>query len=135
MYPFEAERQQHIARYGSFLYCPLGDTWCSYMEEQWKTGRPCSRKPCILHDPEHIELNKTIEENRKKREADERLRREEERRDPPAQHRRRTKNWRDVQLEKIRRLEEESAQAYRRNRPKIGENKLYEAMRLRRELR
>ena len=135
MYRFEEARQKHIAQYGGMLFCPDRDTDCFFKEEEWKTGRPCCRKPCILDDPEDIELKKRIEKNRKKREPAEAQRREEEQNDLPARRRRRTKNWRDIRREKIRRLEKESEQAYRRNRPKIGENKLYEAMRLRRELR
>ena len=45
------------------------------------------------------------------------------------------KSWERIQMERIRRLEEESSEAYRRNRPRVGEAKLHEAIMLRRELR
>lgn len=134
MYRFEAERQQHIAEYGSFLYCPERDSLCSFMEETWKTGCSCSHcRPCILDDPDYLALKKRIEQNIEKRAAEEKRHREEEKDAAPI--RTQSRSWEVLQMEKIRRLEEESARAYRRNRPKIGEEKLYEAMRLRRELR
>lgn len=133
MYRFEEQRQQHIEEYGSFLYCPERGNLCSFMEEKWKTGCSCSRRPCILDDPEYIALRKRQKQNIEKRRAEEKQYREEERDAAPI--RTQSKSWEVLQMEKIRRLEEESARAYRRNRPKIGEDKLYEAMRLRRELR
>lgn len=135
MYRYEEERQQHIAQYGSFLFCPEHGNLCSFMEETWNTGCGCGRTPCIIDDPEDIELKKRQAENRRKRDAEEKLRREAEKKEPPAPIRRQTKSWRDIQVERIQRLEEESEQAYRRNRPRIGEEKLHQAIILRRQLR
>ncbi len=133
MYRFEAERQQHIAQYGSFLYCPERDVLCSYMEDTWKTGCRCSRRPCVLEDPEYISLKKRQEETVAQRSAAEKRYREEEKDAAPI--RMQSKSWEVLQEEKIRRLEEESRQAYRRNRPRVGEAKLHEAIMMRRELR
>lgn len=133
MYRFETERQQHIAEHGSFLYCPEHDTLCSFMEKTWETGCRCSRKPCIVEDPEYIALRKRQEETAAQREAAERRYRAEEMDAAPI--RTQNKSWEVLQREKIHRLEEESRQAYRRNWPRIGEAKLHEAILLRRELR
>ncbi len=130
MYRFEEQRQQHIEVYGSFLYCPERDNLCCYMEEKWKTGCSCSRTPCLMEDPEYQKLQARIRANVKRRE-----RQKPEKEETVRRSRRQTKSWKDIQLEKIERLEEESRQAYKRNRPRVGENKLYEAMILRRELR
>lgn len=133
MYRFESERQQHIEQYGSFLYCPQRDALCSFMEEKWKTGCSCGRDECILDDPEYIALKKTQKRNQARIADIQRKRHEEERSAAPI--RTQNKSWRDTCLKRIQRLEEESRQAYRRNRPKLGEWKLHEAMMLRRELR
>ena len=55
-YRFEAERQQHIEEYGSFLYCPKHGNLCCYMENVWETGEGCGRTPCIAEDPEYQKL-------------------------------------------------------------------------------
>lgn len=128
MYRFETERQQHIAKYGSFLYCPEHDTLCSSMEKTWETGCNCSRKPCILEDPEYQKLQERIRRNVARRQGETK----EEKQD---NIRRQTKTWEERQLEKIHRLEAESRKAYRRNRPKVGEDKLHQAIMLRAELR
>lgn len=128
MYRFETERQQHIAKYGSFLYCPEHDTLCSSMEKTWETGCSCSRKPCILEDPEYQKLQERIRRNVARRQGETK----EEKQD---NIRRQTKTWEERQLEKIHRLEAESRKAYRRNRPKVGEDKLHQAIMLRAELR
>lgn len=134
MYRFEVARQRHIREYGSFLHCPKTGQLCSFMEATWETGRACSRRPCILKDPEYIALKKKQEENRKKRETEERRRRQAGQEETPAPIRRQTKTWRQFQIEKILRLERESSRAYRRNKPRIGEEKLNQAIMLRREL-
>ena len=133
MYRYEEERQQHIADYGSFLYCPEHDTLCSFMENTWETGCGCNRKPCIVEDPEYIALRKRQEKTAAQREAAERRYRAEEMDAAPI--RTQNKSWEVLQREKIHRLEEESRQAYRRNWTRIGEAKLHEAILLRRELR
>lgn len=127
MYRFEEERQQHIKEHGSFLYCPEHDALCCYMESKWETGEDCSRRPCIIEDPEYQRLQAKIRRNVARRADLE-----------PEEHaaiRRQTKTWEQQQLEKIARLEEESRRAYKRNRPKAGEDKLHQAIMLRAELR
>lgn len=132
MYKFEEARQEHIARFGSFLYCPERDNYCFFMAEVWDTGEKCSRAPCIVDDPEYIKLQERIEKNRERRRKEDETEEEKEER---AQIRRQTKSRKDVMLERIRVLEEESEAAYRRNRPRIGAEKLEKAMALRRQLR
>lgn len=130
---FESERQNHIAQYGSFLYCPERNVLCFFMEEKWKTGCDCRRMPCVLDDLEDIALKKRQKENLARRHAAEKKAREEEEQAAPI--RRQTRSPETLQLDRIHRLEEESRLAYRRNRPNIGEAKLHEAMMLRRDLR
>ena len=130
MYRFETKRQQHIEEYGSFLYCPKHGNLCCYMENVWETGENCGRTPCIIEDPQYQMLQARIRRNVARR--DEKKPEKEER---PNNIRRQTKTWEEQQLEKIDRLEEESRQAYRRNRPKVGEDKLHQAIMLRAELR
>lgn len=129
MYRFEAERQQHIERYGSFLYCPKKDNYCFFMEKEWETGCACSRTPCIVDDPDYQKLQKTIRKNVEERN------RKRQKEEPASPIRRQTKSRQDMQIERIKKLEQESAEAYRRNRPRIGEEKLNQAMQMRRELR
>lgn len=128
MYRFETERQQHIEEYGSFLYCPKHGNLCCYMENVWETGKDCGRMPCIVEDPEHKKLQERIRRNVARRQG----KTKEEKQD---NIRRQTKTWEERQLEKIHRLEAESRKAYKRNRPKVGEDKLHQAIMLRAELR
>lgn len=129
----EELRQEHVRKYGSFLHCPERKVLCSFMEEALcKTG-VCERQQCILDDPEYQKLKERIrkkfEENEKKRQQ---LKEEDE---PPIRIRSPRKNPDMYIWAKINRLEEESREAYRRNRPKVGEAKLHEAIVLRRKLR
>ena len=133
MYKFEEARKQHVTEHGSFLYCPRRSVLCSFMEDEWKTGNTCDRKPCILDDPEHQKLQKRIEENRRLNEERRRDAPEEE--EPRRIYIRQNKYQEDLIMDKINRLEKESREAYQRNRPKIGERKLHEAILLRRKLR
>ena len=135
MYRYENARQKHIEIYGSFLHCPQTGHLCCFMEEQWNTGRECSRKPCILDDPRHIAMKERQEQTRKKREREEQKKRDAGIEETSAPIRTQTKTRRDLMIEKIDRLEKESENAYRRNMPRVGESKLYEAMKLRRQLR
>lgn len=128
-FKFEAARQEHIRRYGSFLHCPERKVLCSFMEESWKTGNGCSRTPCILDDPDYIRMRRIQEEKARLREE----KQEADRTAAPI--RRQTKSRTDILADCIVRLEKESADAYRRNRPRVGEAKLQEAMILRGELR
>lgn len=135
MYRYENARKKHIETYGSFLHCPKTGHLCCFMEEQWKTGCECTRKPCILDDPEDIALKERQARTREKRELEEQKKRDAGIEETGAPIRTQTKTRRDLMIEKIQRLEKESENAYRRNMPRIGESKLYEAMRLRRQLR
>ncbi|MBQ6389670.1 MAG: hypothetical protein IJH90_08680, partial [Mogibacterium sp.] len=83
---------------------------------------------CIVEDPEHKKLQERIRRNVARRQG----KTKEEKQD---NIRRQTKTWEERQLEKIHRLEAESRKAYRRNRPKVGEDKLHQAIILRAELR
>lgn len=128
----EELRKAHVAEYGSFLYCPERSTLCVFIDGFWDMG--CGREEgCILDDPEHQKLQKRIEENRRLN--------EERRRDAPEEEETRRTYIRqnrypeDLIMDKINRLEKESRKAYQRNRPKIGERKLHEAILLRRKLR
>lgn len=134
MYRYENARQKHIEIYGSFLHCQKTGHLCSFMENEWITGRPCSRIPCILEDPEDIALKKIQAERRMKREI-EAAKKREKGEEEHAPIRRQTKSGRDMMLERIARLESESERAYRDNKPWIGEDKLCKAIALRRELK
>ena len=135
MYKYESARKKHIKIYGSFLHCPHTGHLCCFMEEQWKTGCECTRTPCILEDPEDIALKERQAQVREKRKLEEEKKRDAGIEEESAPIRTQTKTRRDLMIEKIQRLEKESENAYRRNMPRIGESKLYEAMRLRRQLR
>ena len=131
----EELRKKHVEKYGSFLRCPERDTICSFMEEALCGSGKCERDPCILDDPEYLKLQERIAKNVKLNAERMKKEREEEKRNPPAPIRTQNKTDDDLIREKIRRLEEESKLAYSRNRPKVGEWKLHEAIALRRQLR
>ena len=78
---------------------------------------------------------KKQEENRLRRERIDREKRKQEEKDPPQKIRTQNKYPEDHIMDRIKRLEEESRVAYRRNRPRVGETKLHEAIVLRRKLR
>lgn len=130
----EELRKAHVAEYGSFLYCPERSTLCVFIDGFWDVG--CGREEgCILDDPEYQALLKKQEENRRRRERIDRESREHEAKDQPQKIRTQNKYPEDHIMDRIKRLEEESRVAYRRNRPKVGEAKLHEAIVLRRKLR
>lgn len=132
---YEAERKAHVAKYGSFLWCPRREVHCDLMNAQWRTGKECHRDPCILDDPEDIALQKRIRKRRAENERKEAEAKAKEKQDPPAPIRRQNKTLEDRLWQEIRRLEEESRKAYERNMPKKGESLLYKAIALRRQLR
>lgn len=127
---YEAERREHVRKYGSFLFCPKRETICSYMEQKWKTGEDCSRTPCILDDPINIKLQKTIEQNRKMNQITE----EKPQKNIRNQSSQCTSYVQRKRVE-IRRLEEESKIAFRRNNPNKGHTLFNEAMIMRQELK
>lgn len=135
-YKFEAERQEHMQKHGSFLYCEDRDTLCTFKEEEWRTGQRCSRRPCIIDDPENIAQQKRIEQNRKAQIETERQHRKEEKDAAPIRDQRnQIKNYINMKLDEIHRIEERSRQAYQNNRPKEGDTLFNRARIMRGELR
>lgn len=131
----EGRRIEHVKRFGSFLYCPKRDIHCSVMEKNIREGTECERKPCLLDDPEVIEMKRRQEQNRKKREAEETQSRWEEQEKAPATRKSRTSTYEQRMWEKIHRLEEASQRAFRRNDPNRGHTLFNEARMMRYELR
>lgn len=131
----EELRRAHIEKYGSFLRCPERNVLCSFMEEALCGSGKCEKDLCILDDPEYLKQQERIAENVKRNAERMKREREEEKRNPPSPIRTQNKTDDDLIREKIRRLEEESKLAYSRNRPRVGEWKLHEAISLRRRLR
>ena len=135
-YKFEAERQKHMQKHGSFLYCEDRDTLCTFKEEEWETGQHCSRRPCIIDDPENIAQQKRIEQNRKAQIEKERQHRKEEKDAAPIRDQRnRIQSYINMKLDEIHRIEEQSRQAYLHNRPKEGDTLFNRARIMRGELR
>ena len=112
----EAAREAHIQMYGSFLYCTERDTLCTFMEGAWETG--CKRKTCILDDPDYIALQNRIEHNRKRAA----FRKKEDSKAAPIRNQKNMIRSHERRLlDEIHRLEEDSQQAFRDNRPADGE--------------
>lgn len=124
----------HFEKYGSILFCPERKTICSFMDGAQATG--CQRKPCILDDPADIELQRRIRETRARQEETLRKQREEEKTAAPVRDQRNMiKTYVQKELEKVREIEEQSQEAYRRNDPRTGDT-LFNRARIRRgELR
>ena len=114
----DLSRQEHLNKYGSFLYCPKRDTLCDHMNGMWSTG--CRLARCILDDPEYQRLQERIEKNRLKKDQEQHMKREAEKKNPPApirDQRNRIQSYIDKEMAEIQRLEEESQEAYRKNKP------------------
>ena len=58
----EELRKSRFREYGSFLYCPRKDCLCFGRD----TDQECKHAKCLLEDPEYLELQERIEENRRK---------------------------------------------------------------------
>lgn len=132
---YEAERREHVRRYESFLHCPEKDTICSKMEGRWETGRVCDREPCILEDEDDLRLQEKI---RMKRIELDRRRKAEPRRQEETRIRDQRNRIRSVEqtiMAEIHAMEKESAEAYRNNNPRLGDDLLYKSMQKRRELK
>ena len=117
----DLSRQEHLRKYGSFLYCVERDTLCVFMDGMWGTG--CEREVCIKDDPENRKLQKRIEKNRKKAEEECRKKQLHEKQHPPApirDQRNRIKSYTEKEEEEIQRLEDASEAAFRSNNPKLG---------------
>ena len=130
----EREREEHMQRYGSMLFCPERETLCVYMDGMWATG--CEREGCILDDMEYQKLQEVI---RKNREEASRRQAEDERKAVEAAKRNAEKEKRErfiaEKMKEIRRIEEMSREAYRRNRPRRGDELFEKARSMRIELK
>lgn len=122
----EELRMQRVEKYGSFLYCPMRDTLCFGRY----TNRKCKYDSCILDDPDYQELQRTIEHNRRKR--NESRQKEETAYTPPCRSAPRSEN--QFAWERIHAMEEQAAQLYRKNKPKIADGLMAKAMNMRRRL-
>ena len=134
MRDLDREREEHMQKYGSMLFCPERETLCFYMDGMWATG--CERDGCILDDPEYQKLQEVI---RKNREDSFRRQVETERKAAEAAKRNAEKEKRErfiaEKMKEIRRIEEMSREAYRRNRPRRGDELFEKARSMRIELK
>lgn len=123
-------RQEHMKKYGSFLYCEKRDTLCVHMDGNWMTG--CGRPMCILDDPEYIALQNRIEENRIRAQKKPK---EKEDHAPIRNQKNMIRSHERRLLDEIHRLEEDSQKAFRDNRPADGETLFRRAQIMRGELK
>ena len=104
------------------------------MDGMWATG--CERDGCILDDPEYQKLQEVI---RKNREDSFRRQVEAERKAAEAAKRNAEKEKRErfiaEKMKEIHRIEEMSREAYRRNRPRRGDELFEKARSMRIELK
>ena len=128
--PVEAAREAHIKMYGSFLYCTERDTLCTFMDGAWETG--CKRETCILDVPGYIALQNRIEHNRKRAA----FRKKEDSKAAPIRNQKNMIRSHEQRLkDEIRRLEEESQEAFRDSRPADGETLFNRAQIMRGQLK
>lgn len=120
----EELRMQRCSQYGSFLYCPDRDTLCFGRY----TDQECCYDSCILDDPEYQKLQERISQNRMKRNA----KKEETAFIPPSRPKKRTPE--SEAWEEIHEKEELARILYRKNKPKIADGLMAEAMYMRRQL-
>lgn len=125
----EREREEHMQKYGSMLFCPERETLCFYMDGMWVTG--CERDGCILDDPEYQKQQEVI---RKNREDSFRRQVEAERKELEAAKMNAKREKRERLIEEIHRIEEMSREAYRSNRPRRGDELFEKARFMRNEL-
>lgn len=109
----DLSRQEHLNKYGSFLYCPKRDTLCDHMNGMWSTG--CRLARCILDDPEYQRLQDRIEKNRQKNAQEHRQEKKAEKNDPAAPIRNQSKAE-DRLRDQIEQVEEQARQAWSRGR-------------------
>lgn len=122
----EELRMQRVREYGSFLFCPMRNTDCSYRE----TDKECGREDgCILDDPEYQELQQTIERNRREQQKQKEKRSAFVPPSRPAARNRKAEAW-----EEIHALEARASELYRKNKPKVADRLLADAMNKRRRL-
>lgn len=120
----EELRKSRFREYGSFLCCPRKDCLCFGRD----TDQECKHAKCLLEDPEYLELQERIEENRRKNQMA-------EKKEEPPRIRRQTKSRAQILEEEIQRKEKYARACYRSNRPRAGDNATYEIVRLRAKLR
>ena len=115
----EELRMQRCSQYGSFLYCPTRDVLCfgRYTDEE------CCYDSCILDDPEYQALQERISENRMKRQAKE---------PEPSVQEGPTKE--QLAWKEIYKKEAIAQKLYRKNKPKIADGLMADAMYMRRTL-
>ena len=124
--------KERAEKYGSSLFCPEKETICFHINTP---NGICERTVCCKDDPEYIEQQIRIEENRRKNAEKEFLEREAEKMDPPAPIRRQTKSRIDLLEKQIVAKEERAQQLYRNNKPKLADSMMQEVMILRKQLR
>ena len=121
----EREREEHMQKYGSMLFCPERETLCFYMDGMWVTG--CERRNgCILDDPEYQKQQEVIRKNR-----EDSFRRQVEAEQKELEVAK--MNAERGKREKF--IEEMSREAYRSNRPRIGDELFEKARFMRNELK
>ena len=126
----EREREEHMQKYGSMLFCPERETLCFYMDGMWVTG--CERDGCILDDPEYQKQQEVI---RKNREDSFRRQVEAEQKELEVAKMNAERGKREKFIEEIHRIEEMSREAYRSNRPRRGDELFEKARFMRNELK
>lgn len=117
-------RKARVEKYGSFLYCPEWDTICSFRDTEDGT---CGREECLHEEPEWLELQERIEENRKKHTT----KREEPQTNIRTQHRTRQ----EILQREIDRKSAEARRCYRKGWTKKGDRLTYEILHLERKLK
>lgn len=122
----EELRLQRVAQYGSFLYCPMRDVLCFARF----TDEECAHDSCILDDPEYIEQKKRIERNIEKRNLEAREDREAQNMPPRPKVRSEDEEaWREIHAK-----EAVARKMYKKNKPKVADALMAEAMFYRRQL-
>lgn len=108
-----------VQQYGSFLYCPLKDTLCfgRYTDEE------CAHDSCFLDDPEYKELRRRIDRNRMKRGNEEP--KPPEKAEPTSE---------ELAWKEIYKKEAMAKKLYRKNKPKLADGLMAEAMYMRGQL-
>lgn len=132
---YEAERREHVLRYGSFLHCPKKSTICSKMARRWETGENCDRDPCILEDPDYIRLQEQIGMKRTEQNEKEAARAKRREETQIRDQRNYIKSVEQTIMDEIHAMEDRARDAYRDNNPRLGDDLLYKSMQKRRELK
>lgn len=122
----EELRLKRVEQYGSFLYCPIKDTHCFARY----TDQECEYDSCILDDPEYQKLQQKIIRNRKKREEQKKTEAEAfVAPSRPARATRAADAW-----EEIHKVEARAQELYRKNKPKLADGLMAEALYMRKKL-